>query len=740
MAGFILLLGTGCPLFQRDEPVGALSNPLSRAFSGRLTYAAGEGAYVVLSGDLNRDGLADIVSVDWSAETVSVLTATGAGYSAPESYAVGATPRGAALADLSGNGVLDIAVVHESQSQVTVLFGDGSGGFDQSSVIQLPNGAGPRDIIAHDLNGNGKMDLAAAGTAGAAVIIIPGKGNGEFGAPAALPIGHAPWSLWAGDVSGNGIPDIVTANPDTNTLALLEGLGDSYLSPRYIPCGDGPTWVRGADLNRNGVIDLLAGNAGSGDIAVLRGLGAAMFAEETRVAFPYVAGRFVVADLNGNTLPDIAVVLFDRTGDDRRPTSLFAVAHGDGTGNFRAPVLYGAGWGALDIAAADLNNNGRLDLVTADYYTDTVSVVHNRGGGLFESDRRLPVAAGIRKALAADFTQNGRLDVAVMNTARHTVTVLENRGAGAFEALPPIALPAQPLAMAAGDINGNGKQDLVVSLSNQRRLFLYLAAGGGQFLPAASVPVLADESGALPEVRSLALGDMNGNGRLDIVTGNAAANSVSVLLNTGNGAFQAPVTTQVGNYPRDVHVTDLNGDGVLDLVFLSTRNPNVPNDNTEPRVVRWFGTGDGGFDFKTHARFATGRGPVALTMADVNGSGRRDAITVHPEDNSVHLLAGARNGDFGRATRLHVGENPIGVVAADINRNGRADLLTPLAGGSIVLRYSRGDMKFEGPNNFTLFPDIAHSLAADLDNNGHPDVVNIHTTSGHIGILYGRTP
>ncbi len=739
-ACFAALL-SGCPLFVRDDPVDFLSNPISRAFAGRLTYPTGEGPFYSLAGDLTRSGLLDILTLNWTSGTLSVLLAAGdSGYAEPVDYDVGATPRAAALADLSGNGVLDIAIVNEDQSQVTLLFGDGAGGFDGSTLIPLAGGAAPRDVIAADLNNDGVMDLAIATTQAETVTIIPGEGGGNFLEPFIVSVGHKPWSLCVADFSGNGVPDIITANPETNTLSLLEGTGAGYLSAQYLPCGNMPSLIRTADLNRDGQPDLVIGNAGSGDISTLLGLGGGAFSDERRFAFPYPAGRFVVADLNGNTLPDIAVVLFNKTGDDRQPVNRFAVAHGDGVGLFRTAVLYGSGWGALDIAAADMNGNGRQDLITADFSNNAVSVAYNRGNGLFESDMRYLLAPGLGAAVLADFTQNGRTDMAVSNRSTNTITVLVNRDGHVFEALPPVMLHAKPLAMATGDLNGNGKLDLVVSLSLHRHLMLFLASGNGLFLPAATLPIHASAEGAFPEVLSLALGDVNGDGKLDIVTGNSGRNSVSVLLNEGNGAFQAPITTWVGNYPLNVHLTDANGNGTLDLVFLSTRNPQASGDASEPRVVRWFGNGDGAFDFDSHTRFATGGGPAMLAMADLSGNGRLDAVTVHPGDNSVYLLGGLNNGNFKKADRLHIGDTPVAVALADINRNSRGDLIVPLATGSVILRYSRGDLKFEGPNNFIVSKGITQALTADLNGDGYADVATVNSAMGDVGVLFGRNP
>ena len=123
-------------------------------------------------------------------------------------------------------------------------------------------------------------------------------------------------------------------------------------------------------------------------MSVLFGLGGGTFAGDTRIPMPYPVARFVVADFTGNTIPDIAALLFDTTTDDRQPISRFALLRGRGDGTFDTPAMYGSGWNALGIAAADMNNNGFLDLVTADYTANTVSIIFNPGDARFETDRR----------------------------------------------------------------------------------------------------------------------------------------------------------------------------------------------------------------------------------------------------------------------------------------------------------------------------------------------------------------
>jgi hypothetical protein len=340
----------------------------------------------------------------------------------------------------------------------------------------------------------------------------------------------------------------------------------------------------------------------------------------------------------------------------------------------------------------------------------------------------------------ADVYQNGMQDLVVLNPNSSAISMLAGKGDGSFEASQNFALSGKPLAYAIGDLNKDDKPDLVVTFSTQTTLMVYLGSSPGQFIPMKAIKILGDASKFSPEAQSIALGDMNGDGSVDVVTGNSAADSVSVFLNDGTGQFSAPLVSEVGNYPRFVHVPDVNRDGIADLVFLSSADPSSPDDSGEPRVIRWFGKGDGAFDEDTHKRYATGKGPEGMIMADVSGNGSLDAITVHPADNSLYLLTGGKNGVFASGTRLYIGYRPAAVTAADLNRDGRADLAATLNAGSVVTRFSRGDMKFEDPNNFILSKGMKESLIADLNGDALPDLVVVNAANNDIGVLLGRTP
>lgn len=732
----LFILVAGCDVFE-ESSVSELSNPIYRVFQGRLTFPTGATPYEILSGDLNRDGLTDLVTLNWSTGTTSILIAGVDSFAAPVEYTVGPSPRTGILSDLNGDGFLDIVVANESTDMLTLLFANVDGTFGQVGEVILPAGAQPGAVKAHDLNGDGFQDLIAANAGLDSVSLIIGKENGEFLDPQSIPVGQEPSGIWAGQLTGDAVAEIIVTNLVSNALSLLQFDGTTYVQTALIPCGNGPRHLSVADLDLDANLDLVVSNLNTGDLSILRGQGGGAFGAEMKYVFPGPVARIAVADFSSDTIPDVAALLFNKTGEDRQPASLFCLAFGDGTGGFKDVATYGSGWGGIGLAAADLNGDARLDLATSDLSRDTVSIIYNRGNGTFQSDRRFDLGIRPGSAVSGDFDQDGVRDIAVANRGGNSLSVMIGENNGAFRTQNPILLTASPQCLAVGDLNKDGKDDLVVHLSQQFVVWVYIAQGGGAFLPPATFNLLAENQGPPPEVTSMAVADMNNDSHLDIVTGNTKRDSVSVLLNNGAGRFETRVITEVDNYPLAVQSRDVNRDGKMDLILVSTNDPEVTTDGAEPRLARWFGNGDGAFDEASHLRVSTGAGPRALEMADLSGSGRQDAVTLHPGNNSLYLSQSVSDTGFSPGSRLSIGENPVAVALADIKRDGKNDLVCALNKGSVVVRFSRGALEFEGPNNFIVTPGIADVLVEDLNADAYPDLITINSGRNDMAVILG---
>jgi len=215
-----------------------------------------------------------------------------------------------------------------------------------------------------------------------------------------------------------------------------------------------------------------------------------------------------------------------------------------------------------------------------------------------------------------------------------------------------------PSSVAAGDFNGDGQLDLAVANSNSNNVSILLGNGNGIFGAATNFGVAGN---VLP---SVVVGDFNGDGRLDLAVANSNSNNVSILLGNGNGTFGAATNFGVaGNVPRSVVVGDFNADGRQDLAVANLISNNVS-------IL--LGNGNGTFGAATN--FAAGNGPLSVVVGDFNGDGRQDLAVVNTFSNNVSILLGNGNGTFGVATNFATGNGPLSVAVGDFNGDGRQDL------------------------------------------------------------------
>jgi hypothetical protein len=378
-----------------------------------------------------------------------------------------------------------------------------------------------------------------------------------------------------------------------HTLAI-EALEDrtvpSFVLPVTLPVGVDPHTVTVADFNHDGTPDLAVVNGGSSStsqsVSVLLGDGRGSFhpAVTTAVVNGGAANgnaqSVVAGDFNGDGLTDLAL----NTAGPAGPAMEILLGKGDGTFQPNHLILP-VGQTPLSVAAGDFDHNGALDLVTANS-NGTVSVLLGNGGGSFRTRTDLTVGGSPRAVTVGDFNGDGRLDVAVAKQLSETVSILLGKGDGTF-ATPLVFATSSghqftPSSMAVGDVNGDGKADLVINStggedSTIAQLGVLLGNGDGTFrAPILQSPGMTGGDG------NVALGDFNHDGRLDVAVGGQAALPDGLTVNLGNGdgtfgvPFQSPQTFSTGGEnPFGVVAADLNGDGLVDLVAANSGSGNV---------------------------------------------------------------------------------------------------------------------------------------------------------------------
>jgi hypothetical protein len=321
------------------------------------------------------------------------------------------------------------------------------------------------------------------------------------------------------------------------------------------------------------------------------------------------------------------------------------------------------------VIAGDFNSDGKLDLAAANG-TSNVTIMLGDGGGGFTPAAGSPVTAGggAISIAVGDFNGDGKTDLVTANYSGNDVTILLGNGSGGFTqaAGSPFAVGVNPISVAVGDFNVDGKLDLATANfanSGPDSASVLLGNGSGGFTQATGSPFTV---GVNP--RAVAVGDFNGDGKPDVAVANNVSWNVTILLSDGSGGFTQPAGTPpfVGQGPWSIAVSDFNGDGKLDLV-----TANIFSDD----VMVMLGNGSGGFAKAPGSPIAIGFGPTFVTTGDINGDGIPDLAVALKAVNRLRILLGNGSGGFTTLADSTLDTaSPTSIAIADFNQDSKADL------------------------------------------------------------------
>ena len=614
----------------QDQETGSVSvslNDGAGGFGAPASYPVGAGSAWLAVSDLNHDGRPDVAvsnSQDEMGVAVTVYLNAGDGsLGSPRQLmaAPSAYPQGIAIGDWNGDGNADVAVALMMEGQVRVFWGDGAGNFPSSLGVML-GGIAPRDLAAGHLNGDGFLDLVITDVDGARVLY--GAGGVFSLGPYIDNFAQGSDHVATGDFDGDGHGDFVTTGRSL-TLFLGDGIGINWVR-RFTAVGENPVGVASADVDGDGKLDVATALYLGGAVSVYYGDGAGFFPVRQDWGAGLAPNHVAIGDINGDGKRDLVVP------SSQLSQAEFQVLLNGANRTFLARRDFDVTGDATGFAAADFNGDGHKDLIVSVYQSnaDNLKLILGNADGTM-ADPVLVESFGNNmptNVIAADFNGDGWMDAAAsVFSPGNSMRVWLNNGQGTL--LPSTVYPAEgnPGSLAAGDINGDGHLDVIVvnSAQTSNTISVFIGSGNGMFQPGYALSTLLRPS-------DLAIADFDRDGDEDVLVTHGGTPAVLLFVNSGGGGL-SPVSFNLGVAQSTPAVADLNGDGWLDVALTTGGASILLNDQA------------GGFTFQPGSVNASGGvglgdfdhdGDMDMVAADFN----RSRVSILLNDGAAHFTAG----------------------------------------------------------------------------------------------------
>jgi len=672
------------------------------------------------------------------------------------------------IIDVDGDGIEDVLAV-SGGNFTSYSKGLGNGTFAQA--IELPYSGGS-DLMLVDTNNDGDLDIVRYSSGFMNLSI--NNGNGTFAVPVSANVNSItnPTEIAVGDVTGDGYIDFVINDKDQDLIHIFKGtvaglIGDSF----SIATSDKPTNVQVGNIDADNIDDIVCSYDQLNQITIYTALGGENFSVENIPISATISSGLAsieIGDLTGDGVNEVMIagltqliVLTEVNGSIETLDEVFMGAYaygsiigdwnndgaldvawannnlggitvnlnsGDGTFESQTNFLISSGGASEELAAADMNNDGNLDIIVANGFDANFAYLEGHGDGTFGAQNLLTGYSSEGFA-AEDFDNDGDIDVVATNNGSIISSFLSvslNNGDGTFQdtnMIPNIYGSGECLAI---HIDNDNNLDLAIHTS----IGYAIRLGNGDGTFDTEVLFETNNMNAGGE-RPIASGDFNGDGDIDLAGARPGSNTVSVVLGNGNASFGAPILLEDIEYPRTLHTADLNNDGRSDLIVCA---------NTIDEVWIYFGNTNGSFSAPLVLN-AVGN-PQGLTTFDANEDGITDLIVASPNANKLYTFISNNNGTFQNAIEsiITTNSNCNGLDYGDINQDDHLDVVgafyqTNEAG----VFFGNGDGSFQPAITYAMDSSPTKVMVADFNNDGALDFSSLNTGINNISVVLNNS-
>ena len=488
-----------------------------------------------------------------------------------------------------------------------------------------------------------------------------------------------------------------------------------------------PYHVAVGDFNRDGHLDMVVANSGTDSVGILLGYGNGSFLRqitcETGVGSrPYAVA---VGDFNNDIKLDIVVANFG--------TNSVGVLAGDGQSNFANPKMTALGPSRpLSLATGDFNQDKKLDIAVANYGTLDITILLGSNDGFFriKASYQMGYDSVPYSIIVADLNNDKRLDIATVNYETNNLAILLANKNGAFTVRKYSTMHGSfPCSLAIGDFNSDNQLDIAVANTGTSSIGVFLGRGNGTF---ASMTTYTTGVNSRP--KDIVVKDFTNDTKLDIAVLDSGDDYVIILQGDGNGNFTVVTRRSNAFYsdPSSMTSGDFDDDTIPDIAITNNGTNNV-------QVLIAYTA----FPVANQVTYSTGEHSEAtsIDVGDLNNDQHMDIVVANMKGNSVGVFLNLGDGTFGNQTEYSTGEDstPYFVVIADMNNDNQRDIVVVMIEISAVLiLIGHRNGSFSYGNSYSTgeeaYPEAI--TVADLNNDMNLDIIVANSEVG-VGVLLG---